>query len=315
MKIGLLTDYTLPVKRYGGTERVVWSLAKALDKAGHQVTLIAGKGTSAPFAHVVETDTTLPAEERVPKDLDIVHFQNGVPASYREKSDLGAVPPYVVTMHGNGSPPGGADPWSIYVSENHAIRHGASAFVHNGIDWEDYPVFTPGLKRKGFFFLGNAAWRVKNVKGAIKAARKAGDTLEVLGGNRLNIKMGFRLTLDLRVHFHGMVDDAEKGYVANRSRGLLFPVKWHEPFGLAVTEAMYFGAPVFATPYGSLPELVVPGTGFLSEDIDELALAARDFRADERFIHEYAADMFNADVMARKYLMYYGQRLDGIRFR
>ena len=56
--------------------------------------------------------------------------------------------------------------------------------------------------------------------------------------------------------FLGQVDDITKKYVIERSQGLIFPVKWHEPFGLAVTESLYLGAPVFATPYGSLPELV-----------------------------------------------------------
>ncbi|MCB6745861.1 glycosyltransferase, partial [Anaerostipes hadrus] len=86
-----------------------------------------------------------------------------------------------------------------------------------------------------------------NVRGAIRVARRAGRPLEVLGGYRLNLKMGFRLTLDPNARFHGMVDDAGKAAILGRAAGLLFPVRWHEPFGIAVIEAMYFGLPVFAT--------------------------------------------------------------------
>jgi hypothetical protein len=55
------------------------------------------------------------------------------------------------------------------------------------------------------------------------------------------------------------------------SRGLIFPVLWHEPFGLAVIESLYFGCPVYATPYGALPELVPPACGVLSAGRGELA--------------------------------------------
>ena len=79
------------------------------------------------------------------------------------------------------------------------------------------------------------------------------------------------VTPDLNVRFHGMVGNDEKGRVANSSRGLVFPVLWDEPFGLAVVEAMYFGAPVFGATRGSLPELVIPDAGVLSESPEELA--------------------------------------------
>lgn len=324
MRICLYCDYRLPVAKYGGTERVVWSLGTALHRAGHEVTLLARKGSKAPFCRVVELDPNKPLSAQIPDDVDIVHLQNGVPEDVRFAAENGKTAPYVVTIHGNmpghsfpdeeSREPGSfpvIDPNSIFVSENHARRHGASAFVYNGLEWDDYPRFEQGLKRKGLFFLGNAAWKVKNLKGAIKTARMAGERLDVLGGNRLNLKMGFRFTVNPDVHFHGMVNNEEKGRIANRSEGLVFPVKWHEPFGLAVVEALYFGAPVFATPYGSLPELVKPRTGILSADTSELAAAIHDFHANERLLHEYASDTFNADVMARKYVMYYERRLNG----
>ena len=318
MRIGLHIGCSLPVKRYGGTERVVWSLAKALHRAGHEVTLIAGKGTAADFARVVELRPGMSVWAQIPDNLDIIHFQNALPplpaAAYADgisraltgKRDI----PYVVTVHGNI--PGGRlpDPNAIFVSANHASRHGGSAYVYNGLDWEDYPRFTPGLRRKGVFFLGKAAWKVKNLRGAIKIARMSGERLDVLGGHRLNLKMGFRFTPDLNVRFHGMVGNDEKGRVANSSRGLVFPVLWDEPFGLAVVEAMYFGAPVFGATRGSLPELVIPDAGVLSESPEELAAAIRDFNADERLLHNYAATTFNSDIMGRKYLSYYEQILN-----
>ena len=319
MRIGLHIDGVLPVKRYGGTERVVWSLAKALHRAGHDVTLLARKGTEAEFARVVEINPRMSFWHQVPEDLDILHFQNAAPPQSPSASADGITRaltgkreiPYVVTIHGNI--PGNILPDSnaIFVSANHAARHGGAAYVYNGLDWDDYPTFEAGLSRRNLFFLGKAAWKVKNLKGAMEIARMTGNRLDVLGGYRLNLKMGFRFTADPRVKFHGIVGNEKKGEVANRSKGLVFPIIWEEPFGLAVVEAMYFGAPVFGTPRGSLPELVIPEAEVLSGDYGELAEAIRDSRRDEKLIHNYAVTSFNADVMAKKYLMYYEMRLNG----
>lgn len=322
MKIGLHIDRQLPVNRYGGTERVVWSLAKALHRAGHDVTLLAGKGTTADFARVVELNPREPLRLQLPEDLDIIHFQNAVPFYAETSAGDSKTPeivgrerniPYVVTIHGNIPDNRLPDPNAIFVSANHAARHGGTAYVHNGLDWDSYPVFRHGQTRKDLFFLGKAAWKVKNLRGAIKIARMAGERLHVLGGHRLNLKMGFRFTTDPHVRFHGMADNNLKGYVANRSRGLVFPVIWDEPFGLAIVESMYFGAPVFGSARGSLPELVIPSTGVLSDNPEELAYAIRDLAWDELLIHGYAAETFNADMMARKYLTYYEQRLNSGR--
>lgn len=309
MNIALFIDALLPARNYGGTERVVWSLGKGLKRLGHNVTLIAAKGSAADFARVIPIDPKVSVSSLIPEDTDIIHFQNALPAGLSPES---CPVPYVITVHGNSQGFPVVDPWSVFVSRNHAERYGASAFVYNCLEWDDYPQFLPDMERKNLFFLGKAAWRVKNLKGAIKVANKAGMRLDVLGGYRVNFKMGFRITFDLSVRFHGMVDNLRKAEIANRSRGLIFPVVWHEPFGLAVVEALYFGAPVFATPYGSLPELVTPDVGVLSESADVLADAAQHFIADNKLCHEYARDRFNSDVMARRYLRYYEDRLNGV---
>lgn len=79
--------------------------------------------------------------------------------------------------------------------------------------------------------LGNAAWRVKNLRGALAVARRAKLKLQVLGGRRLMFSMGLKVSLDRHGRFHAMVGDATKADVLSASRGLVFPVTWHEPFG------------------------------------------------------------------------------------
>ena len=68
-----------------------------------------------------------------------------------------------------------------------------------------------------------------------------------------------------------MVGGNKKNRLLQHSKGLIFPVKWDEPFGLAITESLYCGCPVFGTPYGSLPELVPSDVGFLAEDMNDIA--------------------------------------------
>jgi glycosyltransferase involved in cell wall biosynthesis len=54
----------------------------------------------------------------------------------------------------------------------------------------------------------------------------------------------------------------------------MIPVRWPEPFGLVMTEAIACGTPVIALPEGSAPELVRDGeTGFLVADEREMAAA------------------------------------------
>ena len=50
------------------------------------------------------------------------------------------------------------------------------------------------------------------------------------------------------------------------------PIRWEEPFGLVMIEAMLCGTPVLAFPRGAAPEIVEDGvTGFLVNDVDEMA--------------------------------------------
>lgn len=305
MHILIATDRSIPVYNYGGTERVIWYLGRELVKMKHKVTYLAPPGSSCPFAPVIAIEKGVSPDSLIPADVDVIHF-NYTPATPSAR-------PYIVTMHGNKNDLEPLDPNTVFVSRDHAARFGSEVYVHNGLDWDDYG--KPDFRniRKSFHFLGNGAWRVKNLRGAIRAVLDTGsETLDVLGGYRLNIKMGFRLTLSTRIHFHGMVGGTKKTGLLSQSKGLVFPVLWHEPFGLAITESMYFGSPVFGTPYGSLPELVTPETGLLTQSSGELTRAllnAGSFSG--KTCHERAADLFNSRQMALKYLSLYEKVLKG----
>lgn len=296
MNILLVLDAVLPVTGYGGTERVIWYLGKELARMNHNVTFLSGKGTECEFAKVICINTEKSIESQIPEDIEVTHFNNYIPVNFER--------PYVITCHGNHTGSNPIDRNTIFVSKNHALRHGSKEFVYNGLDWDDYGKADFDIARQYFHFLGKAAWRVKNVKGAINIIKSVpGARLKVIGGNRLNFKMGFRFTLSPKIEFMGISGGSRKLDILRKSKGLVFPVKWDEPFGLAIIESLYFGAPVFGTPYGSLPELVIPEVGFLSCEKDKIAShIIRDYNYNPRICHEYAADMFNSRKMAEEYI-------------
>lgn len=214
MNITIVLGDKIPSIKYGGTQRVMWYLGKELNKRGHKVTFIAGKGSSCPFAKVIELDPSVNLNTQIPTDADIVHFNIPVPE--------GITKPHLLTIHGNGIP-ANADRNIVFVSRNHAQRLGSESFVYNGLDWDDYGPANLTLSRKNYHFLGKAAWKVKNIKGAIAVVQSIKNAqLDVLGGYRLNLKMGFRFTWNPRIHFHGMVDDSKKKLLLSSQKGL-FP--------------------------------------------------------------------------------------------
>jgi glycosyltransferase involved in cell wall biosynthesis len=99
-----------------------------------------------------------------------------------------------------------------------------------------------------------------------------------------------------------------------RARAFLFPISWEEPFGLVVAEAMAAGAPVIATPRGSLPDLVAHGeTGFLGETDEELAaLVGRVGRIDRAACRRRVEERYSVGRMVGDYEALYA-RLVGHR--
>ena len=304
MNILLVYKGTIPVKLYGGTERVIWYLGKELAKMGHQITYLVRAGSQCDFGKVLFIDEEKPLIKQIPEDIDIVHF-NGTP-----KEIEGFSRPFVVTIHGNSKKT--LQKNSIFVSKNHAARYDSDSFVYNGLDWDDYSTVNINADRKRFHFLGKAAWRIKNVKGAIDVVRASkSEQIDILGGVRFNTNMGIRFTFSQRAKFHGMVGGASKDAFLQQSKGLIFPVRWHEPFGLAIIESLFFACPIFGTPYGSLPELVNDEVGFLSNKQSELtqAIEHADSFSKQR-CHDYAVEAFNSRKMAVNYLEKYEKVLD-----
>jgi glycosyltransferase involved in cell wall biosynthesis len=304
VRVALVTHHRLPARGYGGTQRVVVWLARGLRALGHDVRIVAGRGSRLPdlpvetvarrrFRRLYE-DPDHDASAWLPRDVDVFHFVRAVAAR---------VPaPHLFTIHGNDEP--GADaPNAVFLSEDHRRRHGGRWYVHNGVDPAEYRL---GLaKGSAYLFLGKPGRRVKGVDVAERVARRAGVPLVVAGG--------WRLRWGRRIRWVGPVDGARKAALLAGSRALLFPIRWDEPFGLAVVEAWMSGTPVLAAPRGSMPELFdAAPVGRLCADEDAFVDAVRAIesgaaRYDPRACRSYAESRFGHLRMARDYVALYAR--------
>src|SRR5918994_667341 len=109
----------------------------------------------------------------------------------------------------------------------------------------------------------------------------------------------------------GAVSGTRKRELIARARALLCPVRWEEPGGTAVIEALASGTPVIGFRRGCLPMLVEHGvTGFLADDEDELArYLDRVDELDPLACREAAVGSFSSGRMAERYIDLYAEVL------
>ncbi len=298
----------IPVVKYGGTERVIWGLGKSLHKLGHKITFLVPELLDSQYGEGIPLHQEKDINAQIPRDVDVVHL------NYRP--DYPVEKPYLITMHGNPAPEDPIDINTVFVSKNQAQRFNSNTYVHNGLSWEDYGEPQLDSPRAYYHFLGKASWRVKNVFGAARIASAAGGKLIVMGGKKWtsrNLFRGFPHVINPKIVFKGMVDNEKKMQLMEGSKGLIFPVEWHEPFGLAIIESLYAGCAVFGTTNGALPELIHPEVGVTSNDFKTLAEALKTFPYNPTACHQYAKEHFNSDRMAKEYVALYTKLLAGER--
>ncbi len=87
------------------------------------------------------------------------------------------------------------------------------------------------------------------------------------------------------------------------ARCLLLPLRWREPFGMVMIEAMSLGVPVVALRRGSVPEVVKDGvTGFVCDTPEELPDALqRVGELDRTECVRWVGAQFSAERMAERY--------------
>ena len=324
---------SVPPRGYGGVETVVSALTEALVKRGHAVTLFCAPGsvsraTVSPLldaAHPDEIERSLYEVDHVarafraiddaPKQrgFDVIHDHCGFTAlAMADRIRT----PIIHTLHGQFTPSTAA----FYVRHAHkAVLVGVSRaqlesappelpsfeVIPNPIDVSAWPL--QEQKDNYVLWIG----RITPEKGpqrAIAAARAAGVPLIIAGviqpGKQAFFDAAIAPHIDGdRVQFAGEVGGARKRSLFARARGLLMPIRWQEPFGMVMVEAMACGTPVIAFREGAARELVVEGTtGFLVDDERAMAQAVgRLSTIVSRDCRSWVAAHCDIDVVAAAY--------------
>lgn len=334
--------FDVPPKAYGGVEAVVADLVDSLCERGHHVTLFgAGEpGTKAnfvplwerivperlgdPFPEVVHALRVRRAIERLAETegIDLVHDHTFAgPLNAPAYANLGL--PTVVTVHG----PVQDDCYRYYrelgeecslVSISDRQRELApdlpwAGRVHNALRPDLWPFQTE--KQDYALFLGRFTMD-KGPHLALDAAHAAGIPLILAGKCSEPLEKAYfeeyvrpRLTDD--DHVFGLADAAAKRKLLAGARCLLFPIRWEEPFGMVMIEAMVCGTPVVALRGGAVAEVLVDGvTGRICEHPDELPGAIAEVATfDPADCRAHVEANFGADTLGGGYEQVYRQLL------
>ena len=210
------------------------------------------------------------------------------------------------------------------------------AVIHNGIFVEDYHLRST---KKDYLFSLGRVMRRKGQDIAVEVAERAGRKL-VLAGPIMEPDYFDQFGPRLRVMPHigripvtpsyleevvervlacpepavyiGQLDDAQKDVWFGHAYCFLMPVRWDEPFGLVLLEAMACGTPVLAFNRGGVPEVIVDGqTGFIVDSPDEMVEAvAKVDQIDPAQCRRHVEQRFSSQIMGQKYLEVYEELLN-----
>lgn len=334
MKIAMLAPPWIPIppRTYGGIEAVVSILTEELVRQGVDVHLFAAPHSTTraqyhrvlPRAHPDELNFALHEVDHVATVFNMIH---GAGFSVLHDHTVSAVAfadfidtPVVHTMH-NGH---AGDLAGFYARHAHSAKLVVvsekqkmtapcgieiAGVVPNPIDVDQWPF---RVHKKNY-----ALWigRVDNPKGpqrAIRAARKAGMPLILAGPIQAGQETFFRREvqphIDHReVRYIGEVGGIRKARLFANARALLMPIKWSEPFGLVMVEALACGTPVIAFPEGAAEEIVIHGVnGYIVPTETGMADALADLGAiDPAVCRESVRSRYAPDIVARGYLEIY----------
>jgi glycosyltransferase involved in cell wall biosynthesis len=342
---------SIPPSGYGGTERVVGTLAEELVRRGHSVTLFAPGDSRTPAELVPIVPRALwhvdpPCNDfaahrsdiyRVildrSHDFDVLHSHmdhHGFALAERVTA------PLVTTIHSRLDVPSLLPTYRAFaelplVSVSNSQRRPLPlarwvSTVYNGINVSAFEF----ASRPGDYlaFLGRISPE-KGLDTAIRVARRTGLRLVIAARPPLPFAREPEVQRDRQyfeqviqpmlsepgVELVGQVAGAAKNALLARAAALLFPIRWPEPFGLVMAEALACGTPVVALRDGSVPEVLRHGvTGFIGVTEDDLVRGVeRVGDLDREACRREAEQRFSPAAMAEAYESVYTSVIQSVR--
>ncbi len=297
LRVGLIAPpwVAVPPPLYGGTEVVVDHLARGLVAAGHQVRLFTTGDSTCPverhWMHPAAVGTTgslidelghVQAAYAELADCDIIHDHTLLGLLWAIANDVEA--PVVTTAHGPFTTELTcqytcvAARTAVIAISHHQASTAASVpiarVIHHGIDVDAYPV---GRGDGGYVAFLGRMHPDKGVHRAIEIARAAGKRLLIAAkmwedSERRYFHDRVEPLLGADAEYVGQVGGADKAELLAGAEALVNPIRWPEPFGLVMIEALATGTPVLALAEGAAPEIIDHGrTGFVCSDEDDMA--------------------------------------------
>ena len=314
MRIAILGSVALPVPppKQGGTEWIAYYQARGLAKLGHEIILIASRGSQEEGFKLIEVGQPVSIETAAGKEeteasrklrLENVHLAETMQMLTDLKDGYDLIlnnmrgeavflplvmhlgKPFVNVMHLPLFP----QLSNLFKTYNtHIITISNSqrkdfpdlnylATVYNCADTEKY-TFNPHPRPPAggeYLLMMGTIGRHKNQGAAVRIAKKLGLKL-ILAGKIRDQDYFEELKKDIdgeQVQWFGELDFYKKVELYQNAKAFLFPILWEEPFGLVMIEAMACGTPVVAFANGAIPEVIVDGkTGFVIENNSEVEM-------------------------------------------
>lgn len=331
--------FCCPPRGYGGLEGVCFDLAVELLKLGHQVAIVAPKGSNVPGAEMIMPCEPSPAnpegvayaayKDRL-KEFDIIHNHAWAAHAYLAKMDNPDLR-VIDTIHS-------MKPWSDAPPVKFPCLVGASKYhaqllsgiygvhvevVYHGIQLETYnpkPPYKPISERKYLLYVA----RIAQMKGAhefVALCHKLKMPGIVVGEDQyVDDQKYVRRVMDScdgkRVQYLGRVPRGSEQMVElmQNARAVIAPLlpPYGEIFGLSSVESMASGTPMVSTDCGAAKELIVEGkTGFVVPSVNELEAVINKLDGINPADCIERAKLFDRARMAKDYVTLYEKMLRG----
>ncbi|MDC1505567.1 glycosyltransferase [Winogradskyella sp.] len=332
MKILIPVDPEIPVPPtlYGGVERLVDGLAHAYTAMGHEVYLLANPASNCTAAQEIFAFPALHSRGygnviknawqlyKVAKKVkpDVVHSFSRLLYTYPLllTTNLAFLQTYGRFISPKSTKLAsliGSKKMNFTSAAKHMLNHLNDTRKFTPIyNFVDVNYFKPNdqVEQDHLMFLG----RIEDIKGTkecIEVALATNTKLIIAG----NIQPGHDNYFDTHIKPHldnplivyvGPVNDEQKLYYLQKAKAFLFPIKWEEPFGIVMAEAMACGTPVIAFNRGSVPEVVKhQETGFVVNTTKEMIEGVSKINEiDREKVREVCVERFSLEVIATQYL-------------